>query len=221
MALTWDSPDGNEDITGYRVYRSTVGDSADPVVSSLTGDARSFNDDTVAPETWYTYWVVAYNDVGDSPDSSRITLQSQVQTAGVPDAPTGLTVTEDTAGEVTISWRIPSGGPQATGHNIYRQHIGHTEFELLAAAPAGTTSVSDDTVEAEQWYGYYVKAVNAAGESTASGTDLINTKPQTVGVPEQPASLDAAEDVTGEVTLSWSAPGNGPAPTGYSVYGRK
>jgi hypothetical protein len=49
-----DSPDGNEDITGYRVYRSTVGDSADPVVSSLTGDARSFNDDTVAPETWYT-----------------------------------------------------------------------------------------------------------------------------------------------------------------------
>ena len=161
---------------------------------------------------------MAYNDVGDSPDSSRITLQSQVQTAGVPDAPTGLTVTEDTAGEVTISWRIPSGGPQATGHNIYRQHIGHTEFELLAAAPAGTTSVSDDTVEAEQWYGYYVKAVNAAGESTASGTDLINTKPQTVGVPEQPASLDAAEDVTGEVTLSWSAPGNGPAPTGYSVY---
>ncbi len=76
----------------------------------------------------------------------------------------------------------------------------------------------DHAVEAEQWYGYYVKAVNAAGESTASGTDLINTKPETVGVPEQPASLDAAEDVTGEVTLSWSAPGNGPAPTGYSVY---
>ena len=49
--------------------------------------------------------------------------KSKVQTPGVPDEITRLDATEDTTGEVVLSWRVQSGGPEATGYRVYRKRL--------------------------------------------------------------------------------------------------
>ena len=75
---------------GYRVYRKTVTTNTDEQLGSTDEDATTYTDSTVAEESWYTYWIVAHNDTGDSPQSSWQSIETRTQTPGVPGGPHGL-----------------------------------------------------------------------------------------------------------------------------------
>lgn len=68
--LAWSKPAGNPD--GYRVYRDGV-----QVAGLPSGDTLSYEDGAVSNDVTYTYYVVAYNAVGDSPYSNSQTVTPQ------------------------------------------------------------------------------------------------------------------------------------------------
>ena len=111
VTVSWTAPEGDEEVDGYRVHRNDISSGARTVIGTTDGGTTSYEDSTVDGESWYSYWLVAHNSVGNSPDSGLEAIETQVQTEGVPDAPTDLTLSEETAGEVVISWTGPGRVP--------------------------------------------------------------------------------------------------------------
>lgn len=102
-----------------------------------------------------------------------ITVTEQVTNIliDVPDAVTGLTVTENPAGTVNTSWTAPVAGDAATSYNVYGKSdaLGVTTYILLANTTDTSYSVSEIGGQAFQsgvQYEVKVTSVNAAGENT-------------------------------------------------------
>jgi FG-GAP-like repeat/Fibronectin type III domain len=72
ISLQWTAPssDGGSSLTGYRVYRSTGGSGATPIVT--LGLVDTYTDVDVEPGIAYTYQVSAINSVGEGPLSNGI-----------------------------------------------------------------------------------------------------------------------------------------------------
>ena len=174
VVVTWQNPPGDTEVNGYRIYRKLVDTNPGEQIGTTDEDTTTFTDSTVAEETWYTYWVVAHNGVGDSPQSTWQSIETKTQTPGVPEAPDSLTLSEDTAGEVLVEWTAPDDGPEHTGYKVYRAGL-TGDASLIATVAATTVSHTDTTVETDTWYRYYVRAYNDAGDGTKSRTRFIHT----------------------------------------------
>lgn len=107
-----------------------------------------------------------------------ITVQEQVtdiplDIVEVPNAVTGLTITESPALTVNVSWTAPATGDPATSYNIYGKApgLGVTNYVLITNIPI--TSLSTNTVFGQPFlsgatYDIKVTSVNSAGENTTS-----------------------------------------------------
>ena len=110
--------------------------------------------------------------------------------------------------DVELSWEMPTGG-EPDSWNIYRDGnlIGSVTVEMY----------TDEMVDPEVEYGYYVKAVYAGEESMPTATETI-----TVPTPDdmEASGLTATSNIPNEndVTLSWDEPDCCIAPDGYNVY---
>ena len=221
VVITWEPPTGDETVDGYSVRRRTVEDGTETEVAAPDGGVTSHTDDTVDRDTWYTYRVHARNTAGTGPDSTWQSIHVQNVESSTPEAPEDLELSEETPGEVVISWDPPEEGPEPTGYRIYRQTIGETAMELLATVQAPATTHTDATVEPEALYGYRVTAANQVNEGPYEGPEAITTRVQTPGVPHQPTGVRLSEETAGEVVITWNAPSGGPSPTGYRVYRKR
>ena len=218
MNVSWTAPDGGDVLTGYKVYRRTVGTGNEIILATLGTGQTSHTDTTVAAETIYFYWVRACNDTGDSPESRRETITTQVQTSGVPNAPGRPSLSEATPGEVVARWKAPVGGADPAQYKLYRQKLGQSDNDVIATVDGTVLTHTDDTAEEKTWYYYQLRATNDSGESTAGRYRLIKTTVQTPRLPNAPRRVGASEDTPGEVVLTWNAPTGGEALTGYNVY---
>ena len=174
VVVTWQDPPGDEEVDGYRVYRKTVTTNTDEQLGSTDEDATTYTDSTVAEESWYTYWIVAHNDTGDSPQSSWQSIETRTQTPGVPEAPTGFSLSEDTAGEVAVEWTAPADGPEPDGYRLYRGGL-TGEATLMATLGASAIGHTDTAAEAGVWCRYHVRGYNDAGNGDRSRTRFIHT----------------------------------------------
>lgn len=116
-------------------------------------------DDTSASKssgTQFDQWACA------SGDTNHDFGLSQVGT--VPTAPAGLTATPSPT-QISLSWTASSG---ATTYNVYRGTTAGGESTTALATAISATTYADSTATAGTTYYYEVKAVNAAGTSTAS-----------------------------------------------------
>ena len=76
LTVTWDA-NGDQALEGYRIYRDGVEVNDQPVATSLL----TYTDGGLTTGTNYCYTVVAYNPVGESIDSKRVT---QTECANAP-----------------------------------------------------------------------------------------------------------------------------------------
>lgn len=131
--------------------------------------------------TPYVYDVeIRYPDAPEYPKvytllTGDITVTEQVTNIliDVPDAVTGLTVTENPAGTVNASWTAPTTGDAPTSYNVYGKSdaLGVTTYILLANTENTSYSASSIGGQAFQsgvQYEVKVTSVNAAGENTVS-----------------------------------------------------
>ena len=163
VALTWDDP-SDDTITGYKIFRKTGTGAYSTLVEDTASTLQSYTDDTVAEGTEYTYKIQAANDTGNSGDSNEFNITT-ASTGTVPDAPTGLTGTENTDGEVVLTWDDPSDDT-ITDHAIFRKVGNGTYTELTTTALITGQTYTDDTAVAGTGYTYKIKAINATGNSS-------------------------------------------------------
>jgi fibronectin type 3 domain-containing protein len=119
--------------------------------------------------------------------------------AGAPGAPTNLAAGTVTASAVPLTWT--DNATNETGYQVERA-VGGGGFALLATLGANATSHTDTTVAAGTSYGYRVRAVNAAGNSSYSNTVNVGTPPS--GLPSAPTGLTATAVSRSQIDLKWT-----------------
>ena len=77
-----------------------------------------------------------------------------------PDAPSGLTATDDQEFQITLDWNPVA---TATGYNVYRSPVTENNFALIGSTPV--SDYVDTGLPADTSFDYYVTAYNGNGES--------------------------------------------------------
>ena len=168
VALSWTAATDNVGVTGYDVYRGST------KVTTVT--ATSFTDSGLSPGG-YTYTVVARDAAGNSsPPSNAVTVNVGCSDCSPPSTPTGLTSPSQTATTIGMSWTAATDNVGVTGYRVYR---GTT----LVGSPT-TTAYTDTGLTASTAYTYTVRAVDAAGNTSAPSAPLTvaTSAPAPVGL---------------------------------------
>ncbi len=163
------------------------------------GKTTTFTQTGLTNSRTYLYYVVAYNDGGNSPNSATVTT-----TVSLP-APTNVTATPGN-GSVTITWTA-SAFPGATNYQVFYSPDGGSNFYGLGFA-GNVTTFTQTGLTNSRTYQYYVVAYNDGGNSPNSAT--VTT---TVTL-AAPAGIGAAPG-NGLVTVTWSAV---PTASNYQVF---
>lgn len=135
--------------------------------------------------------------------------------AAVPNAPRSLDIVvhENT---VTLTWSAPLGGDAPTGYFI-RASLS-PGGPIIASFPTTNTTEVITNVPMGVYY-VHILAMNADGTSVPSNEVIASVPGGTGGCttrPEMPTDFSATV-AAGEVTLSWTPPSTGCAPTGYVI----
>ena len=157
---------------------------------------------------------VSYTDEANFVDTATSNATTKVATAPAP--PTGVDITTEGNGELTVGWTAPTenGGSDITGYKVQwksgAQSFGSSRQHTTADGTA--TSYTIPSLTNGTLYTVRVLAVNAAGDSAASNTDTGT--PSTT--PSAPTNVQASGNA--ELTVTWDAPDDGgSAITGYTV----
>ncbi|MDR1342243.1 MAG: YDG domain-containing protein, partial [Prevotellaceae bacterium] len=200
VTLLWLAPasTGGSAITRYQVQ--VDGDSW----TNATTDGATYTCTVtgLTNGTEYAFKIRAVNAAGNGAESG----EKKAIPCNVPDAPTSLAAAPGNA-QVALSWSAPAsdGGSAIIKYKV--QVDNNNWIDVMSGTTYTFTSLANGTL-----YTFRVRAVNAAGESTAASTTATP-----YGVPGAPATLTATPD-NEQVTLSWSASAsNGSAITKYQV----
>ena len=200
--LSWAAPTdtGGTTITEYQ-YRFTTGSSAGGTWTDTDSTTTSQTITGLDADTEYTFQVRAVNSVGNSAASTAVTETTDAETLiTAPNAPTSLSATAQTGGtSVELDWTAPSdnGGAAITDYETSSDD-GTTWVSTSSTVTTYTVTGLDKGTE----YTFQVRAINSAGNGTAS-TSVTETTATTV--PGAPTSLDATVTRT-TAALSWTAP---------------
>src|SRR3989442_1253888 len=185
--LSWWIPvnTGGSPITGYKIERSTDGDSKSATEGKSTDIGvyiNHYSDYFLSASTTYTYRVSAINAIGTSLPSSAASATTSPAT--VPDPPRYLTASTVSQSQINLSWWLPvnTGGSVITGYKIERSTDGGTTWNTIVANTGSALYInhySNYFLSANTTYTYRVSAINAIGTSLPSSTASATTSPAT------------------------------------------
>ncbi len=192
--LTW--IDNKEaDLAGYYVYRSTGSSEPYKRLTDKIIDQTTFSDDTVKGGVTYYYVVTALNQAGSESEPSvrlkarvekisehprvpsivkpaipRNATPGSAETSTIPGnltpphRPTGLTVVPG-VNRVFLTWNENKEADLA-GYYVYRSTGSTKKYKRLTSKIIDHATYSDETVENDVTYYYFVTAVNQAGKES-------------------------------------------------------
>ncbi|MBJ6727931.1 hypothetical protein [Geomesophilobacter sediminis] len=209
VVLNW-SAVADADLDGYVICRA---DQSNVFVSvgSVAADTTTFTDLNVAPQSHYSYKVIAFDRSRNfSPESNIVQVVTLTSLDTVaPAAPTNLVRVAFSATQNNLQWKqamkTAADGTQipASRYYVYR------DAQLVTPAGVTGTTFADTGLEPLTQYTYYVKAADANGNlSGASNTLTVRTaSAATDPAPAFVAGLiqdpSAPATATG-VTLKWN-----------------
>ncbi|MDD5466128.1 MAG: SH3 domain-containing protein [Candidatus Omnitrophica bacterium] len=200
------------------VQNVTIYMSYDPTLIAAAG----YSEDSITPKYYDTTtgsWENYSNVVRDTENNRFIIKSNHFSSGGtvggnVPSAPSLLNATAASSTSMSLVWSDNSS--DETGFKVYRAGV------LITTTAANAESYTDSGLTASTSYSYYVKAVNAAGDSAASNTATAITSATqnntggggggvSVSTPPTNTSIviagGAANTLVREVTLTLAATG--------------
>jgi hypothetical protein len=208
--LTWLSATSTqgEPIWGYRVYRSTQSDTGFLLIDAVAGaTANQYTDLGAQNGVTQFYRLESYGPGGTSEQSTSFPTTG-VTPLGVP-AP--VTISGATVGDRIVSITFATTSTTAAPVSEIRITRNNLTWRTV---PAGTTSVTDDTVTNGVDYIYRFTTANSVATGTTVSTSVLTP----ITAPGTPTNL-VANAGPGEVLTSWSGPSTSAAPiSGYRLY---
>lgn len=202
VALSWQTPlsDGGMTITDYTVQWSSNGGTSWTTFVRTASSVPTATVTGLTNGTEYVFRVAAVNSVGTGPWATTSTSHTPFTVAGAPTSV--LTVVGDE--EVALSWTAPSnnGGSAVADYQVeYSSNSGNTWVTFVDGVSTATSATVSNLSNGTS-YIFRVRAVNAAGNSTASVASASAT-PRTV-----PTFVQAVTTTPGDshIALAWSAP---------------
>jgi hypothetical protein len=216
-AVSWTPPvnNGGSAITSYAITPTEQGGEGGislPAIN-VSGSTTSTTVTGLENGSTYTFSVQATNAVGQGSPSAQ---SNAITPATIPSAPTNVTATAGYAA-ATVGWTAPdSGGSAITSYTIlpYLGSIAQTALQVTASGSATSASVTGLTIGSS--YTFTVQATNAIGNGPASSQSPAVVPLPPPSPPSSPTGVVATAGV-GQVTVSWTAPTGGSAPTSYTV----
>ena len=194
VTLYWSASSG---ATSYNVYESQSPTGPYNHVGSSTGTFSPVYGLTNG--TTYYFVVTAVNSSGESGYSNQATATPSQQR---PLVPTGLRVTSNGLGRITLSWNAAAGATSYKGYINANSVAGPYEYSFPTSQTTDTAIIAGGTT-----YYWVVTAVNSSGESGYSNAVSIT-------LPPTPTSFTATEN-QGQAVFNWSASAGA---TSYNVY---
>jgi endoglucanase len=162
VSLAWSAAADNAGIANYRIFDGTT--------QVGTSTALSFTVTGLAASSSHSYTVVAIDTSGNaSPASNRVLVTTDAPTPDTeaPSAPSDLRTSSVTDRSIALVWTAAHDNVAVTGYQI---------FEGTALAGTSTTTAFAVTgLAATSTHTYTVKAVDAAGNASASSNPVTAT----------------------------------------------
>lgn len=196
VSLVWQDNSLNE--TGFKIYR--YNGSTFQYLSSVGVNTVAFTDSGLSCNTSYAYRITAYNDLGESAQTTQVNGQTTSCTQPqLPSAPSNALATALTTTQIQLTWSDNSNNE--TGFKIYR--FDGSDFQYFNSVGANTTTFIDSGLSCGTTYYYKISAYNSTGESAQ--TPQVNTStavcPQP---PSAPSNAIATPLTTSQMQLTWS-----------------
>ena len=203
VTISWTEPQDSLRPTGYLLEGGvSPGSVLASVPTDLTRTTFSFG----APSGAFYIRVHAVSDALKSAASNEVPIF--VNVPGPPAQPVNLLGLAD-GSQLQLAWQNAGGNSaptsialDVTGSVTASLTLPATESFSFSSVPAGT-------------YTFSVRAINGHGSSAPSNPVTL-TFPSACAPPQPPAQFTASTSGS-LVTLSWSLPASGPAPTGYTL----
>jgi fibronectin type 3 domain-containing protein len=196
--LAWTASTGA--VLWYRIERRS-GSAAFAVIDSVAGGVTSYQDQTVAAGTHYTFRVAACNAAGCSAYSN----EASATTGEVaPGAPTNLNAAAASATRIDLTWEAGSGS--VASYRIERSTAGGA-YAVVDSVAGGTHGYADTGLEPATPYGYRLRACNAAGCSAYSNEASATTDDPVPVVPAEPTAVAASAVSETRIDVSWAHDG--------------
>nr|WP_254905471.1 lytic polysaccharide monooxygenase [Enterococcus mundtii] len=159
-ALEWA---GQADALSYNIYRDGK------LITNTT--SLGYTDNKLTPETDYHYQIQAVGKTGMTSEKSNplvVTTKSESEIE-IPTVPSGLHTMGTTTNSIDLMW-----GASSHTHGIKEYQIFRND-KLVAVTVS--TQYTDDKLESDTTYSYYVKAVSTTGEISAE-SNVLTAKTQ-------------------------------------------
>ncbi len=225
VSLKWTAPASSPlRITGYRIEVSPNGTDRWTTVgpnTSFTTTETSYTHTGLTLETEYHYRVFAISSqAGESVHPSNI-IRITTGPSVTPNRPPGVRATAGTDRSATVTWATPyDGGSPITGYEVNYNFSGAPDYiwNPQPSVGAAVQSFTHTDLVVDSTYRYFVRAINAKGESSRS--EIVRARiTGTVSAPTAPQSLTATAGGHTIINLRWAAPEShgGSLVTGYKI----
>ncbi|TWR98212.1 lytic polysaccharide monooxygenase [Pseudomonas saxonica] len=179
VALTWSASTGTTPIATYRITRNGV------TTIDIDAPLLDWTDNSVAPDTSYTYFISAIDELNNISAPSRainvLTLGEGGQD-GPPTAPKSLHSMKQTANSVSLMWGVSNGPSPVTHYIIFR------DGREVSRVSGTQTSYEDAGLTPESEYRYFVAALDQRAQwSVPSNVISVKTEADQGGGEDNPA----------------------------------
>ncbi|MDD5652813.1 MAG: fibronectin type III domain-containing protein, partial [Candidatus Omnitrophica bacterium] len=202
--LAW--VDNSDNETGFKIERRIEGGNFTEI-RILNAGENTYSDTQLSEQTKYYYRVRAFNLIGNSKYSNKV---SATTVQAIPYAPTALAAVTASASEINLYWVRNS--TNETGFKIERSLTPEGNFNLIATVGAGVETYSNKELIADTAYYYRVFAYNAAGNSPFTNIAVATTAQTS---PLAPSNLGASAQSPIQIDLKWTDNSNNE--TGFKI----
>ena len=159
--------------TSYTLYRNTSSSTsgAVPIVGRTVG-TTNYSDSALSPNTWYYYWVRAYN----SPNHAGLSavISNKTLSPPPPNPPSWIGAVATSTNQMSLLWHDLSN---ETSYTLFYSIVNNTNFKSIAGGTGiNITNFTQNGLSTGTLYYYWLKAYNSTGPSGYSSVAPAATR---------------------------------------------
>lgn len=198
--LSWIDNSSNE--LGFIIERALGAGGVFVEIATLTANVTQFQNSGLLSDTEYCYRIRAYNNNGTSNHSGEICTITDQAPTGVPDSPTGLSLSVINDQRIDLSW--VDNANNESGFRIERATGAGATFVEIDVLGANIESYQSTNLASQTEYCYRVLAYNSQGASNYTNELCATTQPSSTGALAAPSNVVAVAPDSTQIDLSWT-----------------